>query len=1001
MHCTQCGENNPDTARFCAACGTPLARKGSSGSLQRILTLVFIDLVGSTQAADTEDLESYDDLLKRFHEQCAALITQFDGAVVQLYGDGVLACFGLSEDGENSALAAIAACLAIVDAIPTAADGMQVRAGVHSGKVICRIQDGGQLLPQVSGLDVNVCSRVQARAEPGGVFATAATMAFLERIATVDAVDQGLTHLKGVGNPMQLFDVKGYSFEEARKESDTLLERDEIMGQLTARLSPEADADPDARVIVLMGNPGLGKSALLHELARRLSNDFMHVDLSARNNLRHTPLFPIAEWLARTLEYEHFPISADEPQDDLAIRMRRLLPDFPESELPVIADVLGLAGSAELYSRHSAGQIREMRINAIVDCLMELMARNRVLLTFDDFHWADEDSRAVMERTLERGVPQTSKIVVGSRPSVELSEYVEQNNLTLLRLQPLTEDGAKKLLDHAGLETLDDEEKRRIISMAEGNPLFLKTLLNLVSRESASGTATSLPPTIDATFQGVINSFDAAKDLVMLASVIGRTFSVRDLRYLTDDQDSFDPRFDELVRGGLVEAEQNYWQFSHILLQEAAYNMMPTSRRQQLHKQFADALAANDPARVEEYPEIVADHYLASQDTPSIATSCLQAGLKLLRRTNFERSQHYLEKAVEALQESGDDARLLSALMPLSATKVQRYGFMHPETLASYRDLELAVLDDGEHTRERILALNTVFAQRIMSGQVRAARAPLDDLRAVTHFSDDWENTMFQQASCAFQLYSGRFDEALAASQALKSRYNREKHGSIFLDTGSDPLIGVLTAEANVYALRNQIDDAIASFEDAQAQVEAIGAELQKPWVLIFTGSALVYTPGAEALAHARLVAGCDLADAQGSGFWSLNGRLWQSVVASERGEPETGSLELMGLIEQQSAVGIGLNRPLFLAIHAQDLHRSGNSDRARELIIQATRLAASYGQGQWTSEIWRKRARIQWDLNEPEQARRSWRIALAYAKRSKASVWRDRCLGDAEHVGH
>ena len=225
--------------------------------------------------------------------------------------------------------------------------------------------------------------------------------------------------------------------------------------------------------------------------------------------------------------------------------------------------------------------------------------------------------------------------------------------------------------------------------------------------------------------------------------------------------------------------------------------------------------------------------------------------------------------------------------------------------------------------------------------------------------------------------------------------YKREHHGTIFLDTGSDPLVGVCTAEANVYALRNQIDDAVASFEDARDHVEAIGAELQKPWVLIFTGSALVYTPGAEEVAQVRLVEGCDIADAQGSGFWSLNGRLWQSVVSSERGEPETGILELMALIEQQNAVGISLNRPLFLAVHAQDLHRRGKSKQARELIIQATRMAASFGQGQWVSEIWRKRANIQWDLNEPEQARRSWRIALAYAKRSKGSVWEDRCLKD------
>ncbi|MGH7804371.1 MAG: adenylate/guanylate cyclase domain-containing protein, partial [Candidatus Binatia bacterium] len=287
IHCADCGTTNPSGARFCTHCGHALAKQGAEMALRRILTIVFIDLVGSTRMAASEDLEAYDGFLRRYHAISNRAIAAYGGTVLELHGDGVLACFGLSEDAENAALSAVAACLAIAKEVPRQLAPAEIRAGIHSGAVFCRVHASGELLPQISGLDVNVASRVQTAAKPGAVVISAATMDFVARIAKLEAVDLGPAELKGVPEPVVLYQVVDYVFDDSQQGARGLVERDDIVETLTAT-GPSAETT----ATVLEGPAGIGKSALVAEIARRLDPSFLRVALHARLNLRHTPLFP-------------------------------------------------------------------------------------------------------------------------------------------------------------------------------------------------------------------------------------------------------------------------------------------------------------------------------------------------------------------------------------------------------------------------------------------------------------------------------------------------------------------------------------------------------------------------------------------------------------------------------------------------------------------------------------------------------------------------------------
>ena len=231
--CPRCRTEAAPGARFCAAAGRALPQT-PAGTLQRILTFTFVDLVGSTAMAEAMELEAYDALLETYHRICAEAIAAHGGRMLQLYGDGALACFGLSQDAENAALAAVTAMLEVARAVPRALDGVQVRIGVHSGTVLHRQQGEGELASQITGLDVNVAARVQAVAAPGGVVATATTMGFLARIAEVAAEDLGEVELKGVRERLRVYAIEDEPFGPPAQAPEPLVEREALLERLTA-----------------------------------------------------------------------------------------------------------------------------------------------------------------------------------------------------------------------------------------------------------------------------------------------------------------------------------------------------------------------------------------------------------------------------------------------------------------------------------------------------------------------------------------------------------------------------------------------------------------------------------------------------------------------------------------------------------------------------------------------------------------------------------------------
>jgi len=689
--CASCGAELRPTAKFCDECGAPSAgstaqpkRPVEAAGARKVVTVVFADLIGSTALHERVDAESARRLMERYYDVLRAAVEEHGGTVVKLLGDGVMAAFGVPQVAEDDALRAVRAGMAMQDAFralvsdqATSLGEVGLRVAVNTGEVVVSGAND-----DVVGDPVNVAARLQQEARDGDVVIGEATQRLVSTLVTLAPL--GSFALKGRAESVKAYRVVSLD-RPAGASATPFVGRDDELARIS-RVYDAAVAAPAARLAVLLGSPGLGKSRLIDELARRQSETATVISAHCDSTGGAT-FAPLALALRRALHI-------DDGAGAEALRAA-VDADTPGSE-PDRARIVD--GITTLLAGSPASPEETF---FVVRRLLAALAKERpVLLVIDDLHWAEPLLLDLVEHLIQWGSGVPLLVLVGARPELRdsRSSLATPGGLVadVVTLSGLDAGAAMRLAANViGAADLPAAVAAKVLATSEGNPLFVGELIRMLVQEGAlerhgdrwiigAGLAElEMPPTIHALLAARIERLRAEERIVLeRAAVVGRNFSrsaVAEL--LPRDVTDLDARLEALRRSELIERDTGWFlgepvlRFHHVLIRDAAYRRVLKGTRAELHARFADWIEARVGESVE-HEEIIGWHleqahlYLGELGPVDAkgrvlgerASRCLAAaGRRALARDDLPLAAGLLGRALARL-DAGDHSRADLAL---------------------------------------------------------------------------------------------------------------------------------------------------------------------------------------------------------------------------------------------------------------------------------------------------------------------------------------------------
>ncbi len=702
---------------------------------RRQLTVMFCDLVDSTKLSSQLDPEDLREVVQAYQKTCTDVIERYDGYVAQLLGDGLLVYFGYPQAHEDDAHRAVRTGLGIFNAIGDLNQGLQqtrdiqlaLRIGIHTGLVVVgQMGSTGRSEQLALGETPNVAARIQGRAAPNTLVISDATARLVQGYFVCQ--DLGMQPLRGVAEPIAVYRVLSESGATSRLDVaqtrglTPLVGREQEVGLLLERWE-QAKAG-HGQVVLLSGEAGIGKSRLVQMLKEHVANE-PHVRWECRSlpYYQNTALYPLIELWQRTLQWQQ-----DETLDEKFAKLEQTLRQYRlplEETVPLFAPLLSLPLPEDRYSplNLSPQRQRQKTLETIVAILLELAERQPVLFILEDLHWTDPTTLELLNLLIDQTPTASLLMLLTCRPSFQPAwhhrSYVSE--ITVNRLSHAQVEQIVTCVTDG--KTLPKEVIQQIIAKTDGVPLFVEEITKAILESgqlkaidghyelTGSFTTLTIPATLQDSLMARLDRLVTAKAVAQYAAVIGRQFSYELLSTVS--------QLDEVTLqrelGRLVEAEIVYhrgippqatYTFKHALIQDAAYQSLLKSTRQQYHQRIAEVLEAQFPETAEGQPELLAHHFT-------------EAGL-------IERAVGYWHKAGQRASERSAHVETISHLrtglallqtLPETPDRVQREVDMLIALGAALRATKGAGAPEfGEtYTRARQLCHHLEDSQRLFS----------------------------------------------------------------------------------------------------------------------------------------------------------------------------------------------------------------------------------------------------------------------------------------------
>jgi len=634
--CSSCGNENPDEARFCLACGAALEQVAEPKESRKHVTLVFSDVVGSTALAERTDPETVRRVMSRYFDAMRAVLEAHGGTVEKFVGDAVMAVFGIPELHEDDAIRAVRAAAGIADRLRELNEEFQerygvelaIRTGVNSGEVIAGDASQGQAF--VTGDAVNVAARLEQAASSAEILIGEATHRLVRDAVLVEPVAS--LELKGKVEPIKawrLLEVEPQVPGIARRLDSPLIGREREVALLEEVLQ-RVERERRCELVSVLGAPGAGKSRLVAEFVASAGPRATVVEGRCLPYGEGITFWPVIEMVTQAAGIEE----AD-PPDDVRKKVAALLPEGDQRD--AIADHL----SALLGAGEGGGALQEL-FWAVRRFLEALAADRPLIAVFDDIHWAEPSLLDLVEYVFgwSGGAPVllvclARQELLETRPSL----LAPRPKASSILLEPLDAEATARLIENLlGGDAPPPGAYDTIARTAEGNPLFLEEIVRMLVEDgalrrdgdewSADLSELTIPPTIHALLAARLDRLEGhEREVLGRASVIGRVFwwgAVCELSPKAEQQ-RIPGSLQSLVRKELVApdpgvfAGEDAFRFGHQLLRDTAYEGLRKEMRADLHERFASWLESKAGERLAEHQEIVG--YTSSSRGGTAATS--------------------------------------------------------------------------------------------------------------------------------------------------------------------------------------------------------------------------------------------------------------------------------------------------------------------------------------------------------------------------------------------
>jgi class 3 adenylate cyclase/tetratricopeptide (TPR) repeat protein len=852
--CSNCGFENPPGFKFCGECGTPLHIQASTSKSgqeshqtdaqtaqdtqtrspstarrppaaeRRHLTVMFCDLVGSTALSVQLDPEVLREVVRQYQESCAEAVNRYDGYIAQYLGDGLLIYFGYPRAHEDDAHRAVRAGLGIMEEMDRlnarlrSSVGVQlaVRVGIHTGLVVVGEMGGGPKHELLAlGETPNIAARLQNLAEPNTLVISGATFRLIRGYFLCE--DLGTHYTKGISQPIESYRVLQESGARTRLEValatglTPLVGKEkeiELLMDLWHKVEQGVGQAAPGEVVMLSGEAGIGKSRLLQVFKERMSEK-PHTWLECRCSPYHqnSSLYPVIELFQRLLE-----LRREDPPEEKLGKLERMLGQcefcLPEA-VALFADLLSVPLSERYPPLNLFPQRQKQKtLEALLAMLEKMAAQQPIVFVMEDLHWADPSTLELL------GLPIAKQPITGTlflftfRPEFTPS-WVTHPEITFITLGRLTHKQTEVMVEQVtGGKVLPAQVLEQIVNKTDGVPLFVEELTKMVVesdllREHEGGydlpqplPPLAIPETLHDSLMARLDRLAAVKEVIQLGATLGREFTYEVLRAVSPLNEATLQW--ELAR--LVDAQLLYLQrdsgnsttyvFKHALIQDAAYQSLLKSKRQEYHRQIAKVLVEQFQ---ETRPEILAHHYAEAEQHEPAAFYCYWAGQQAMERSALLEGIRHFTKGVELLQglpSTPERTQLeLDLQTSLGSALMVTKGYGAPEVDQTFtRALELCQqLDD---THQLFPALRSQWGFYNVRAKYQAARKLGEQLLKLAQREQDPAFIIDAHRALGNTLFwLGDFASALAQLEQGISLYDPKQHRSLAFLFGQDPVV--------------------------------------------------------------------------------------------------------------------------------------------------------------------------------------------------------------------